>query len=88
MIPILRLLDLDLEPIILLDDYESLYFVEKYQDIMEELWVRIANRYKYCSAVAAYDIMNQPLNNGGYTGRRAWQAGSGDAIRLTNNVYD
>ena len=33
MIPILRLLDLNLEPIILLDDYESLYFEEKYDDV-------------------------------------------------------
>lgn len=33
MIPILRLLDLNLEPIALIDTYESLYFEEKYADV-------------------------------------------------------
>ena len=66
----------------------ELYNNEKNLSIMENLWVAIAERYKDNPVVAAYDIMNEPMNNGGYTGTRAWQAGSGDAIRLTNNVYD
>lgn len=66
----------------------KLYNNEKNLSIMENLWVAIAERYKDNPVVAAYDIMNEPMNNGGYTGTRAWQAGSGDAIRLTNNVYD
>lgn len=66
----------------------ELYNNEKNLSIMENLWVAIAERYKDNPVVAAYDIMNEPMNNGGYTGARAWQAGSGDAIRLTNNVYD
>ena len=40
-----------------------LYKEEKYQDIMEDLWVKIAKRYKNKTCVAAYDIMNEPLNN-------------------------
>lgn len=40
-----------------------LYYEEKYKGIMEELWVRIAGRYKGRACVAAYDIMNEPLNN-------------------------
>ncbi len=40
-----------------------LYKEEKYQDIMEDLWVKIAERYKNKTCVAAYDIMNEPLNN-------------------------
>ena len=66
----------------------ELYNNEKNLSIMENLWVAIAERYKDNPVVAAYDIMNEPMNNGGYSGTRAWQAGSGDAIRLTNNVYD
>lgn len=66
----------------------ELYNNENNLTIMENLWVAIAERYKDNPVVAAYDIMNEPMNNGGYTGTRAWQAGSGDAIRLTNNVYD
>ena len=33
------------------------------QDAMEKLWVAIASRYKDSTAVAAYDIMNEPHNN-------------------------
>lgn len=40
-----------------------LYKETKYQDIMENLWVKIAARYKDKTCVAAYDIMNEPLNN-------------------------
>ena len=40
-----------------------LYKETRYQDIMEELWVRIADRYKNRTCIAAYDIMNEPFNN-------------------------
>ena len=40
-----------------------LYNSEKYQQIMENLWVKIAERYKDRACIAAYDIMNEPLNN-------------------------
>lgn len=38
----------------------KLYEDETYQDIMEELWLAISNRYKDNPVVAAYDIMNEP----------------------------
>lgn len=66
----------------------ELYDNEKNLSVMENLWVAISERYKDSPVVAAYDIMNEPMNNGGYGGVRAWQAGSGEAIRLTNGVYD
>ncbi len=30
---------------------------------MENLWIKIATRYKDRTCVAAYDVMNEPLNN-------------------------
>lgn len=55
---------------------------------MEKLWTEIAKRYKDNPTVAAYDIMNEPQNNGGYSGERAWTPGGPDAVSLTNAVYD
>lgn len=66
----------------------QLYGNEKNLSAMESLWTTIAERYKDNPTVAAYDIMNEPMNNGGYSGLRAWQPGSDQAIRLTNGVYD
>lgn len=40
-----------------------LYKETKYQDIMEDLWVKIADRYKLSKTVVSYDIMNEPMNN-------------------------
>ncbi len=37
----------------------ELFDSETYQNIMEELWVAIASRYKDSRVVAAYDIMNE-----------------------------
>lgn len=37
----------------------ELFENEQYQDVMEELWVMLADRYKDHPAVAAYDIMNE-----------------------------
>ena len=39
-----------------------------YQDVMEELWVAIAERYKDNPAVAAYDIMNEAQEYSGEIG--------------------
>lgn len=66
----------------------ELYNNEKNLSVMENLWTAIAERYKDNPIIAAYDIMNEPMNNGGFGGVRAWQAGSDEAIRLTNGVYD
>lgn len=40
-----------------------LYSDKNYQVIMENLWIKIATRYKDRTCVAAYDVMNEPLNN-------------------------
>lgn len=66
----------------------ELYNNEQNLAMMERLWTEIAKRYKNSPIVAAYDIMNEPQNNSGYTGDRAWQAESPEAVRLTNTVYD
>ena len=66
----------------------ELYNNEQKLDMMERLWIEIAKRYKNSPIVAAYDIMNEPQNNAGYFGERAWQAESPEAVRLTNSVYD
>lgn len=52
------------------------------------LWETIAARYKDSKAVAAYDLLNEPQNNGGYTGDYAWEAESEEAVRRTNEAYD
>ena len=52
------------------------------------LWQAIAERYKDNKAVAAYDLLNEPQNNGGYTGEYAWEAESEEATRRTNEAYD
>jgi len=65
----------------------ELYVYDKYIDAMERLWVSIAEHYKDCASVAAYDIMNEPMNNNtGY--EYGWAAGSSEAVSRTINVYD
>lgn len=66
----------------------ELYTSEKNLRIMEELWVKIAERYKNNKYIAAYDIMNEPQNNEGATGKNAWPAESRIAVEYTNGVYD
>ncbi|MGN0179092.1 MAG: glycoside hydrolase family 5 protein [Monoglobaceae bacterium] len=70
-----------------------LYKEENYQDIMEELWCRIADRYKNRACVAAYDIMNEPFNNADAAHNvqstyiaNVWD--NGDTNKLRVNVYD
>lgn len=43
------------------NDLPELFSNPKNQDLLEELWVRIATRYKDESTVAAYDLLNEPL---------------------------
>lgn len=66
----------------------ELYESQKNRRIMEDLWVKIATRYKGNPVVAAYDIMNEPQNNGGYRGPNSWAPGSPEATSRTNSVYD
>ncbi len=42
-------------------DLPELFMEKKYQDQLEELWVKIATRYKEEPVVAAYDLLNEPL---------------------------
>lgn len=52
------------------------------------LWTGIAERYCDEDTVAAYDLLNEPQNNGGYEGENAWQAESDEAVERTNRTYD
>jgi len=66
----------------------ELYINPEYEQITVDLWKAIAFRYKNESAVAAYDLLNEPQNNGGYTGSNSWQPGSVRAIYETVRIYD
>ncbi len=66
----------------------ELYTSEENLKIMESVWTAIAKRYADYTCVAAYDIMNEPQNNGNYVGEYAWKAESAEAVAYTNSVYD
>lgn len=65
----------------------ELYTVEANQEAMERLWVAIAEHYKDSGTVAAYDVMNEPMNNDTSL-ENGWAAGSETAIAYTHAVYD
>ncbi len=66
----------------------DLYYSEDCRTAMKKLWQAIATRYKGSPAVAAYDIMNEPQNNGGFEGKPhfvdSWDS---KAWSMTNEVY-
>ena len=64
----------------------ELYTKEENLAAMEELWTRIATRYRDNTTVAAYDIMNEPMNNN-TAYENGWAAGSTEAIEKTLSVY-
>ena len=66
----------------------ELYENEDMLNATIELWCAIANRYKDNKTVCAYDLLNEPQNNGGYGGDYSWSAESEDAVSRTNKVYD
>lgn len=66
----------------------ELYESEERMAQTVSLWQAIAARYKDNKAVAAYDLLNEPQNNSGYTGEYAWEAESEEAVRRTNEAYD
>lgn len=66
----------------------ELYENEDMLNATVELWSAIANRYKDNKTVCAYDLLNEPQNNGGYEGDYSWPAESEDAVSRTNKVYD
>lgn len=43
------------------DDQPRLFMDKQNQDLLVELWVKLANRYKDEPTVAAYDLLNEPL---------------------------
>ena len=65
----------------------ELYRSEAHLKTMEQLWTAIADRYKDNPVVAAYDVMNEPQNNSGYSGKGIYQAETTEAAALTNYVY-
>ena len=66
----------------------ELYENEDMLNATIELWCAVANRYKDNKTVFAYDLLNEPQNNGGYDGEYSWSAESEDAVSRTNKVYD
>lgn len=66
----------------------ELYENEEMMNATVELWCAIAKRYKNNQTVAAYDLLNEPQNNGGYEGDYTWAAESEDAVSRTNKAYD
>lgn len=64
-----------------------LYTVEEYLRATELLWRTIAERYRDEPVVAAYDLLNEPQNNGDYAGETAWPAESAEAVKMTNSAY-
>lgn len=66
----------------------ELYDSTTNRGILADLWTKIASRYKGNPVVAAYDIINEPQNNGGYSGTNSWSPGSTEALNRTYSVYD
>ena len=66
----------------------ELYEVADNMDTAKTLWTTIATRYKDRKTVAAYDLLNEPQNNSGYTGAYAWEVESEAAVQRTNAAYD
>ena len=66
----------------------ELYENENMLNATVELWCTIAERYKDSKTVCAYDLLNEPQNNGGYDGEYSWAAESEEAVSRTNEVYD
>ena len=66
----------------------ELYTNPEYEQITVDLWKALAGRYKNEAAVAAYDLLNEPQNNGGTSGPNAWQPDSDRAVHETVRIYD
>ena len=66
----------------------ELYENEEMMNATIDLWCAIAERYKDNKTVCAYDLLNEPQNNGGYEGDYNWAAESEDAVSRTNKAYD
>ncbi len=64
-----------------------LYTEEKNLEATERLWASIAERYKNSPTVAAYDILNEPMNND-TSYENGWAAESKTAVDYTIMAYD
>jgi aryl-phospho-beta-D-glucosidase BglC (GH1 family) len=65
-----------------------LYSDEQAQEATVQLWTAIAQRYQDCSVIAAYDLLNEPMNNDTSTYPSLPAAGSSEAIAQTWKIYD
>ncbi len=65
----------------------ELYTVEANLAATERLWTAIASRYKDSGTVAAYDLLNEPMNNDTAL-PNGWAAGSETALSYTHMAYD
>lgn len=65
----------------------ELYTSEDNLAAMQAIWEAIAKRYKDNSTVAAYDIMNEPMNNNTEV-ENGWPAQSDIALDYTYMVYE
>jgi len=59
-----------------------------YEQATVDLWLALAGRYKDEPAVAGYDLLNEPMNNGGTVGPSIWAPGTTRAVHETVRVYD
>ena len=66
----------------------ELYENEDMMNATVELWRAVAERYRDNKTVCAYDLLNEPQNNGGYDGDYSWAAESEEAVSRTNKAYD
>ena len=69
-------------------DKNEVYTNPAYEQAAADLWRAIAARYKDEATVAAYDLMNEPQNNGGHSGPNAWAPDSTRAVHETVRLYD
>lgn len=67
---------------------KDLYTSDVCRATMKKLWLAIAERYRDNPVVAAYDLMNEPQNNGGFEDREHYvSAWSPAAWKETNDLY-
>jgi len=66
----------------------EIYTNPDYENAAVNLWKALVNRYKGENIIAAYDLLNEPQNNGGYTGPNSWEPGSVRAVHETVRIYD
>lgn len=66
----------------------ELFTSDAAKDAAVRLWTAIAGRYKDEPVIAAYDLLNEPMNNDADVDPPAPSAGSAEAAAMTNEVYD